>query len=124
MHWKKSRKAKSPTRFPRLTSKMGSLTGKKIVLGVTGGIAAYKAVEIASRLRKAGAEVHVVMTREATEFVTELTFREITGQPVTVDMWAKVTNFNVEHIALARPMMMLWLWPLFLIRDVLPIFLL
>ena len=49
---------------------MGSLTGKKIVLGVTGGIAAYKAVEIASRLRKAGAEVHVIMTREATEFVT------------------------------------------------------
>ena len=81
---------------------MGSLIGKKIVLGVTGGIAAYKAVEIASRLRKAGAEVHVVMTREATEFVTELTFREITGQPVTVDMWAKVTNFNVEHIALAN----------------------
>lgn len=81
---------------------MDSLTGKKIVLGVTGGIAAYKAVEIASRLRKAGAEVHVVMTREATEFVTELTFREITGQPVTVDMWAKVTNFNVEHIALAN----------------------
>lgn len=81
---------------------MGSLTGKKIVLGVTGGIAAYKAVEIASRLRKAGAEVHVIMTREATEFVTELTFREITGQPVTVDMWAKVTNFNVEHIALAN----------------------
>jgi len=80
---------------------MDSLTGKKIVLGVTGGIAAYKAVEIASRLRKAGAEVHVVMTREATEFVTELTFREITGQPVSVDMWAKVANFNVEHIALA-----------------------
>ena len=81
---------------------MGSLTGKKIVLGVTGGIAAYKAVEIASRLRKAGAEVHVVMTREATEFVTELTFREITGQSVSVDMWAKVANFNVEHIALAN----------------------
>lgn len=80
---------------------MDALTGKKIVLGVTGGIAAYKAVEIASRLRKAGAEVHVIMTREATEFVTELTFREITGQPVSVDMWAKVTNFNVEHIALA-----------------------
>ncbi|MBE6083991.1 MAG: bifunctional phosphopantothenoylcysteine decarboxylase/phosphopantothenate--cysteine ligase CoaBC [Selenomonas ruminantium] len=80
---------------------MGSLTGKKIVLGVTGGIAAYKAVEIASRLRKAGAEVHVIMTREATEFVTELTFREITGQPVSTDMWAKVANFNVEHIALA-----------------------
>ena len=60
---------------------MESLSGKKIVLGVTGGIAAYKAVEVASRLRKAGAEVHVIMTREATEFVTELTFREISGQP-------------------------------------------
>lgn len=81
---------------------MGTLEGKKIVLGVTGGIAAYKAVEIASRLRKAGAEVHVIMTKEATEFVTELTFREITGQPVSVDMWAKVANFNVEHIALAN----------------------
>jgi len=78
------------------------LAGKKIVLGVTGGIAAYKAVEIVSRLRKAGAEVHVIMTREATEFVTELTFREISGQPVAVDMWDKVTHFNVEHIALAQ----------------------
>ena len=78
------------------------LEGKKIVLGVTGGIAAYKAVEVASRLRKKGAEVHVIMTRAATEFVTELTFREITGQPVTTSMWDKVTHWNVEHIALAR----------------------
>ncbi len=78
------------------------LAGKKIVLGVTGGIAAYKAVEIVSRLRKAGAEVHVIMTKEATQFVTELTFREMSGQPVVVDMWEKVTNFNVEHIALAN----------------------
>ena len=81
---------------------MGALSGKKIVLGVTGGIAAYKAVEIASRLRKAGAEVHVIMTKAAQEFVTELTFREITGQPVTTTMWGKVANFNVEHIALAQ----------------------
>ena len=80
---------------------MTALSGKKILLGVTGGIAAYKAVEIASRLRKAGAEVHVIMTRAATEFVTELTFREITGQPVTTTMWGKVANYNVEHIALA-----------------------
>ncbi|MCR5439721.1 MAG: bifunctional phosphopantothenoylcysteine decarboxylase/phosphopantothenate--cysteine ligase CoaBC [Selenomonas sp.] len=78
------------------------LAGKKIVLGVTGGIAAYKAVEIVSRLRKAGAEVHVIMTKEATQFVTELTFREISGQPVVSDMWEKVTNYNVEHIALAN----------------------
>ena len=81
---------------------MGALSGKKIVLGVTGGIAAYKAVEIASRLRKARAEVHVIMTKAAQEFVTELTCREITGQPVTTTMWGKVANFKVEHIALAQ----------------------
>ncbi|MDD6218596.1 MAG: bifunctional phosphopantothenoylcysteine decarboxylase/phosphopantothenate--cysteine ligase CoaBC [Selenomonadaceae bacterium] len=75
---------------------------KNIVLGVTGGIAAYKAVEIASRLRKAGAKVHVVMTKAATSFVTELTFREITGNPVTTTMWGEVANWNVEHIALAK----------------------
>lgn len=78
------------------------LSGKKVVLGVTGGIAAYKAVEIVSRLRKAGVEVHVIMTKEATEFVTPLTFREMSGQPVTVDMWEKVVHFHVEHIALAQ----------------------
>ena len=78
------------------------LQGKKILLGVTGGIAAYKAVEVVSRLRKAGAEVRVVMTREATEFVTELTFREISGNPVAVDMWASVQHWNVAHIALAE----------------------
>lgn len=78
------------------------LEGKRILLGVTGGIAAYKAVEAVSRLRKAGAEVRVIMTREATEFVTELTFREISGNPVTVDMWAPVQHWNVAHIALAE----------------------
>lgn len=80
---------------------MPALDGKNVVVGVTGGIAAYKAVEVVSRLRKAGARVHVIMTHEATEFVTELTFREISGSPVAVDMWAKVTQHNVEHIALA-----------------------
>lgn len=78
------------------------LQGKNIVLGVTGGIAAYKAVEIVSRLRKLGADVHVIMTEGAQNFVTELTFREISGNPVTTTMWGKVANFNVEHIALAN----------------------
>lgn len=77
------------------------LKDKKIVLGVTGGIAAYKVVEVASKLRQAGAEVHVIMTEEATKFVTPLTFREITGQPVVSDMWAEVTQWNVAHVALA-----------------------
>ena len=57
---------------------MGTLAGRRIVLGVTGGIAAYKAAELASRLKKAGAAVHVVMTHAATSFVTPLTFRTIT----------------------------------------------
>ena len=89
------------TRLCSETMENSLLKGKKIVVGVTGGIAAYKAVEVVSRLKKAGAEVHVMMTREATEFVTELTFREISGQPVACNMWAKVQQYNVEHIALA-----------------------
>ena len=80
---------------------MGVLAGRRIVLGVTGGIAAYKAVEIASRLKKAGADVRVIMTRAATSFVTPLTFREITGQPVAETMWGE-PHHHVEHIALAE----------------------
>ena len=80
---------------------MGVLTGRRIVLGVTGGIAAYKAVEIASRLKKAGADVRVIMTRAACSFVTPLTFREITGAPVAETMWGE-PHHHVEHIALAE----------------------
>ncbi len=78
------------------------LKDKNVILGVTGGIAAYKSVDLASRLRKAGANVHVIMTKGAQNFVTPLTFREITGNPVTTTMWGEVTNHNVEHIALAN----------------------
>ena len=81
---------------------MGTLAGRSIVLGVTGGIAAYKAVEIASRLKKAGAEVHAVMTRAAASFVAPLTFREITGRPVATSMWEEIPAHHVEHIALAE----------------------
>lgn len=77
------------------------LAGKNVVLGVTGGIAAYKAVEIVSRLKKLGAVVHVIMTPAAANFVTPLTFREISGNPVVTDMWAEPKQWNVEHIALA-----------------------
>ncbi len=77
------------------------LAGKCVVLGVTGGIAAYKAVEVASRLRKLGATVFVVMTRAAANFVTPLTFREISGNPVVTSMWDEPKLWNVEHIALA-----------------------
>jgi phosphopantothenoylcysteine decarboxylase/phosphopantothenate--cysteine ligase len=78
------------------------LTGKTVVLGVAGGIAAYKSVEVVSRLVKQGAEVHVIMTESATHFVTPLTFREISGQPVHTTMWEEPKLWNVEHIALAR----------------------
>lgn len=78
------------------------LTNKNILLGVTGGIAAYKAVEIVSRLRKAGAAVQVIMTEGATKFVAPLTFREISGNPVVHTMWEEPKTWNVEHIALAN----------------------
>lgn len=77
------------------------LAGKKIVLGVSGGIAAYKAVDIVSRLKKAGATVKVIMTEGATKFVTPLTFRELSGNPVIHTMWDEPKSWNVEHIALA-----------------------
>ena len=76
--------------------------GKTVVLGVSGGIAAYKSVEVASLLRKSGAEVHVVMTRNATKLVAPLTFRTITDQPVVVEMFEEPKQWNVEHIALAE----------------------
>ncbi|MBQ6976891.1 MAG: bifunctional phosphopantothenoylcysteine decarboxylase/phosphopantothenate--cysteine ligase CoaBC [Selenomonadaceae bacterium] len=81
---------------------MKKLSEKNILLGVTGGIAAYKSVEIASRLKKFGANVKVIMTRAATEFVTPRTFQEITKNPVAVEMFADIANFDETHIALAN----------------------
>lgn len=81
---------------------MNELQGKNILVGVTGGIAAYKVVEVVSRLKKLGAEVRVVMTRAAAEFVAPRTFQEITKNPVSVEMFAGTINFQVEHIALAN----------------------
>jgi len=76
--------------------------GKNIVIGVCGGIAAYKAVDIVSRLKKAGCNVQVIMTKAATEFVTPLTFRELSSNPVVTDMWEEPKQWNVQHIALAN----------------------
>ena len=78
------------------------LTGKSVVLGVTGGIAAYKACEVVSRLRKMGADVYVIMTRHATEFVTPLTFETLSNHPVVTDTFARPETWEVEHIALAK----------------------
>jgi len=78
------------------------LTNKTVLLGVTGSIAAYKAVELASKLTQAGARVDVVMTKAATEFITPLTFSSVTHRPVATDMFAIPTEYDIEHIALAE----------------------
>ena len=78
------------------------LKGKKIVLGVTGGIAIFKAVDLVSKLRKQGVEVRVVMTENATKFISPLLFAEISGHKCAVSMWDGRDEFNVEHIALAN----------------------
>ena len=81
---------------------MSDLNGKHVVLGVTGGIAVYKACEVVSRLRKMGATVHVIMTKNATEFVAPLTFETLSNQPVVTDTFARPETWEVEHIALAK----------------------
>jgi len=78
------------------------LEDKTVVLGVTGSIAAYKAAELASQLAQAGARVEVIMTEAATEFVTPLTFRNITGRPVVTRMFQLASEYSVEHVALAE----------------------
>ena len=78
------------------------LTGRNIVLGVTGGIAAYKSAELVSRLRHLGANVHVIMTRNATEFVSPLTFQTLSANQVVTDTFQAPEYWNVEHVALAK----------------------
>ena len=79
-----------------------TLEGKNVVLGVTGGIAAYKACELTSRLRKAGAQVYVIMTKNACQFVAPLTFETLSNHPVVTDTFARPDTWEVEHIALAK----------------------
>jgi phosphopantothenoylcysteine decarboxylase/phosphopantothenate--cysteine ligase len=76
------------------------LAGRRIALGVTGSISAYKAADLCSKLRQAGAEVEVIMTRAATEFVTPLTFQSLTGRPVVVDMFR--AGEAEAHVEVAR----------------------
>ena len=78
------------------------LQGKTIVIGVTGGIAAYKTVELVRFLIQEGAGVHVVMTRNAQEFVTPLTFQTLSKNRVITDMFELSTEVDVKHISLAR----------------------
>ena len=78
------------------------LQGREVVLGVTGGIAVYKSAEVVSRLRKLGASVHVIMTKNATEFVAPLTFETMSNHPVVTDTFARPATWEVEHISLAQ----------------------
>ena len=81
---------------------MSSLANKRILLGVTGGIAAYKSAEIIRRLQDAGAEVRVVMTRAATEFITPLTLQALSGNPVHRDLLDTEAEAAMGHIELSR----------------------
>ena len=78
------------------------LRGKNILLGVTGGIAAYKAADLVRQLTKAGARVRVAMSEAATHFVTPVTFQALSGQPVIVDQWDASIPNNMAHIELSR----------------------
>jgi phosphopantothenoylcysteine decarboxylase/phosphopantothenate--cysteine ligase len=78
------------------------LRNKVIVLGVSGSIAAYKAAEIASQLTQAGANVNVILTEEAVQFISPVTFRAITGRPVVTEMFDLDSEFSIEHVSLAK----------------------
>ena len=81
---------------------MAELNGKRLVLGVTGGIAAYKAAELARLLVREGVEVHAVLTQSGARFVTPVTFQALTGQPAWCDQWDARMPDNMAHIGLSR----------------------
>lgn len=81
---------------------MNNTIGKRIVLGVTGGIAAYKSPDLVRRLRERGADVQVVMTAGARQFVTPLTFQAVSGRPVRTELWDEAAEAAMGHLELAR----------------------
>ncbi|MCB1714680.1 MAG: bifunctional phosphopantothenoylcysteine decarboxylase/phosphopantothenate--cysteine ligase CoaBC, partial [Candidatus Competibacteraceae bacterium] len=81
---------------------MQTLAGKKILLGLSGGIAAYKSAELTRRLKDAGAEVQIVMTPAATEFITPLTLQALSGRPVRLELLDPAAEAGMGHIELAR----------------------
>ena len=78
------------------------LKGKTVLLGVTGSIAAYKIAYLASALKKLHAEVHVLMTKNATNFITPITFESLTGTKCLVDTFDRNFQFQVEHVSIAK----------------------
>jgi len=91
---------------------MSQLVGKRIVLGVTGSIAAYKAADLTSQLVKYGAEVQVVMTKGATQFITPMTLQVLSQRPVGVDIWEEGKNSVPSHIEIADSADLLCVAPL------------
>jgi phosphopantothenoylcysteine decarboxylase/phosphopantothenate--cysteine ligase len=89
-------------RFPSAINDVTTQSGLRVVLGVTGGIAAYKAAELVRRLRDGGAEVRVVMTEGAQRFITALTFQALSGHPVRTSLWDDAAEAAMGHIELAR----------------------
>lgn len=87
---------------------MENLQGKCVLLCVSGGIAAYKMPNVASALRKAGAEVHVVMTQNATQFITPLTFESLTNHRCVVDTFARDFQYDIAHVSLATAADLIW----------------
>ena len=75
----------------------GVLSGKVILLGVTGSIAAYRAADITGQLVKWGADVHVIMTEAATRFIAPLTFQTLSRNPVSVSMWEEIREWRSEE---------------------------
>ena len=90
----------SPAPHAAYGEALALLAGRRLVLVVTGGVAAYKAAELARRLTRAGAQVRTVLTENAARFVTPLTFEALTGQPAYLSQWTK-TRAEIEHVALA-----------------------
>jgi phosphopantothenoylcysteine decarboxylase/phosphopantothenate--cysteine ligase len=88
--------------FPLTTGHRMALTGKRILLGITGGIAAYKAAELTRLLVKAGADVRVAMTEAATHFIGTATMQALSGQPVWTDLWDSRVSDAMGHIELSR----------------------
>ena len=78
------------------------LENKTVVLGVTGSIAAYKAANLASMLKKEGADVHVIMTKNAINFINPITFETLTGNKCLTDTFDRNFEFSVEHVSLAK----------------------
>ena len=78
------------------------LENKTVLVGISGGIAAYKTAYLVSRLKKEGAEVHVIMTKNACEFIAPLTFETLSGQECVTDTFERKGHFEVEHVELAK----------------------